>query len=297
MLFPGFSQKHLHAERPTGHEGEGMDRTFPLLDDALVVRCCALNPKTIVCVTAGGGAQMDWADKAAAIVHCLYGGQTGAAALMEILIGKVNPSGKLPFTIERRLDDSPGFDVTMPKPNTTRSYPSADLPDWVKGDFFTNDDKTQFYTYDVTYHEGVFVGHRWYESKSIPVRFPFGHGLSYTTFAYEGLQLEVIDKQTVKLRFTLKNTGARAGAEVAQVYVSPRQSSVPRPPQELKGFQKVALQPGSSRCVEITLGTEAFRYCHPHTKRWTVEPNEYEVRIGASSAEIRLRQAIRLPAP
>jgi beta-glucosidase len=238
---------------------------------------------------------MDWGDQAAAIVQCLYGGQTGPAALMDILSGKFNPSGKLPFTVERRLEDSPGLDVTKPKPNTTRSYPSADFPDWVKGDFFTNDDKTQYYTYDVSYHEGVFVGHRWYESKNIPVRFPFGHGLSYTTFAYADLKTQVADRQTVRLSFTLKNTGARPGAEVAQVYVSPRQSSVPRPPQELKGFQKVALQPGASQRVEMTLGTDAFRYWHPHTRQWTIEPGEYEVGIAASSRDIRLKQTIRLP--
>jgi beta-glucosidase len=294
MLFPGFSQKHLRPQRPTGHEGEGMDRTFPLLDDALVARCCELNPKTIVCVTAGGGVQMDWASNAAAIVQPLYGGQTGADALLDILTGKVNPSGKLPFTIERRLEDSPGFEVTLPKSNTNRPYPSDMFPDWAKGDHFSNSNKTEYYTYDVNYREGVFVGYRWYESKNLPVRFPFGHGLSYTTFGYDDLKIESVKDQTVCLSFTIKNTGARAGAEVAQVYVNQRACSVPRPPQELKAFKKVWLQPGESKRVEIQLGPESFRFWHPETKTWVIEPGDFEIRVGASSQDIRLRGKVRL---
>ncbi len=296
MLFPGFSEKHLRPTPPTGHEGEGMDRMFPLLDDALVARCCELNTKTIVCVTAGGGVQMDWADKAAAIVHCLYGGQSGPDALMDILTGKENPSGRLPFTIERRLGDSPGFDVTSPKPNKDRPYPAKDFPDWVKGDFYTDDDKSQFFVYDVNYHEGVFVGHRWYESKKIPVRYPFGYGLSYTTFTYSDLKVEARGEQAVRCSFTLANTGKRTGAEVAQLYVSDPQCSVPRPPQELKGFQKVRLAAGESKRVVIDLAPEAFRFWHPGKNGWTVEPGEFEIRVGASAADVRLKEAVQLPA-
>ena len=294
MLFPGFSEKHLRPTPPTGHEGEGADRTFALLDDALVARCCELNPKTLVCVTAGGGVQMDWADQAAAILHCLYGGQTGPDALMNILIGKESPSGRLPFTIERRLEDSPGFDITNPKPNKARPYPAKDFPDWAKGDFFTNESKTECYTYDVLYQEGVFVGHRWYESKKIPVRYPFGHGLTYTTFAYEDLKVKVFGDQTVKVGFTVKNTGARPGAEVAQIYVGPRQCSVPRPPQELKAFQKVLLQPGETRRLEVELGPEAFRFWHPERKTWVVEPGEFEIHVGSSSQNIRLQGHVKI---
>jgi beta-glucosidase len=294
LLFPGFSQKHLRAERPTGHEGEGNDRTFALLEDELVTRCVVLNPKTIVCVTAGGGVQMDWADKAAAIVHCLYGGQTGPDALMDILAGKENPSGRLPFTIERRLEDSPAHDVIALKPNRSRPYPAADFPDLVKGNFFASDDKTQFYVCDVDYREGVFIGHRWFESKNFPVRYPFGHGLTYTTFVYEDLKVKASDNQTVNLSFTLKNTGSRPGAEVAQVYVSPRQCSVLRPPQELKGFEKVELKSGQSRRVELTLDAQAFRFWHPEKKTWVVEPGEFEIRVGASSADIRMKKAVQL---
>ncbi len=295
LLFPGFSLKHLRPTPPTGHEGEGSDRTFPLLDDALVARCCEMNPKTLVCITAGGGVQMDWADKAAAIIHCLYGGQTGSDALMDILTGKENPSGRLPFTIERRLEDSPGFDVTNPKPNKDRPYPAKDFPDWVKGDFYTNEDKSLLYTYDVNYREGVFVGHRWYESKKIPVRYPFGFGLSYTTFAYENLKVDV-KGQKATVSFTLKNIGKRPGAEVVQVYVSDKVCSVPRPLQELKAFQKVQLDAGKSKRVEIELGSEAFRFWNPATKKWTIEPGEFEIRVGANSGDILLKKIVQISA-
>ena len=146
------------------------------------------------------------------------------------------------------------------------------------GDLFVNEDKTLGYVWNNPYTEGVFVGHRWYESKNIPVRFPFGFGLSYTTFAYEDLKAEIHGK-TVKLSFQLRNTGKRPGAEVAQIYISDKQCSVPRPPQELKAFQKVRLEPGKSQRVQIELGPEAFRFWNPATKQWTIEPGEFEIRV------------------
>lgn len=290
LLFPGFP---LIGK---GHEGEGSDRdfAFALPDDALIARCVALNPKTVVCLTAGGGVQMDWADKAAAIVQSLYGGQTGALALMDILTGKVNPSGKLPFTIERRFEDSPASDVAALKPDLSRPFPVTGFPDWAKNDFFKSADQSQLFVCDVNYREGVFIGHRWYESKNIPVRFPFGFGLSYTTFTYEGLTVEKTGDRTVRVCFTVKNTGRREGAETSQVYVSDTQCSVPRPVQELKGFQKVFLKPDESKRVEIQLDEEAFRFWHPDTKRWKVEPGEFEIRVGASSSDVRLKQTVRL---
>ena len=156
-----------------------------------------------------------------------------------------------------------------------------------------NEDKTLGYVWNNPYTEGVFVGYRWYESKNIPVRFPFGFGLSYTTFVYEDLKAEIHGK-TVKLSFLLKNTGHRSGAEVPQVYVSDKKCSVPRPSQELKAFQKVRLEPGKSQRVEIELGSEAFHFWNPSTKQWTIEPGEFEIRVGASSDDIRLRTSIQL---
>ena len=281
LLFPGLA------------EGEGCDRVFVLPDDELIVRCVTNNPKTVVCLATGGGVRMEWADQAAAILHAYFGGQTGASALMDILLGRAEPAGRLPFTIERRVEDAPGGTLKeLQKPNKAIAYEIAKV--CVPGDLFLNEDKTLGYVWDNPYTEGVFVGHRWYESKNIPVRYPFGFGLGYTTFAFEDLKAEVLDGSTVRLSFTLKNTGKRPGAEVAQVYVGQRQCSVPRPAQELKAFQKVWLKPGKAKRVEIQLGREAFRFWHPATKQWTVEPGEFEIHVGASAADIHLKQTVRV---
>ena len=277
---------------PGMREGEGSDRIFALPDDQLITRCVENNPKTVVCLVTGGGVQMEWADKTAAIVHTFLGGQTGPSALMDILLGRAEPAGRLPFTIEKRVEDAPGGTLKdLQKPDMSVAYDTAKVS--AGGDLFVNQDKTLGYVWNNPYTEGIFVGHRWYESKNIPVRFPFGFGLSYTSFAYENLNAEV-HGQRVKLNFLLKNTGKRPGAEVAQVYVSDKQCSVPRPVQELKAFQKVRLEPGKSQRVQIELGPEAFRFWNPATKQWTIEPGEFEIRVGANSADIRLRKSIQL---
>jgi len=277
---------------PGMREGEGADRTFVLPDDQLITRCVEINAKTVVCLVTGGGVQMEWADKTAAIIHTYFGGQTGASALMEILMGRSEPAGRLPFTIERRVEDAPGGtlkDLQIPDKSAPYEVAKVSMP----GDLFLNEEKTTGYVWNNPYNEGVFVGHRWYETKNLPVRFPFGFGLSFTSFAYEALKAEV-HGQTVKLSFLLKNTGKRSGAEVAQIYVSDQESSVPRPLQELKAFQKVRLEAGKSQRVEIELGSEAFRFWNPATKQWTIEPGAFEIRVGASSADIRLKETIRL---
>jgi beta-glucosidase len=282
VLFAGFAG-----------EGEGRDTRFVLPDEELISKCAELNPKTVVCVTSGCGVRMEWADKAAAILYGMFGGQTGPAVLADVLTGIVNPSGRLPFTIEKCIENSPGFAVLDPKPDKERPFAADYIGSYVKGEYFASDDKKSYYVHNVKYSEGVFVGHRWYESKNIPVRYPFGFGLGYTTFAYEDLKTEV-KGQTVRLSFTLKNTGKRSGSEVAQVYVSDKVCSVPRPPQELKAFQKIRIEPGSSQRVEIELGREAFRFWNPATKQWTVEPGEFEIRVGASSSDIRLKQTVQV---
>ena len=280
LLFPGMQ------------EGEGCDRAFVLPDEALIARCVTNNPKTVVCLVTGGGVRMEWAEKAGAILYAYYGGQTGASALMDILLGRAEPAGRLPFTIERRVEDAPGGTLKdLQKPDKAIAYEIAKV--CVPGDLFLNDDKTLGYVWDNPYTEGVVVGHRWYESRNIPVRYPFGFGLGYTTFSYEDLKAEV-KGQKVKISFLLKNTGKRSGAEVAQVYVSDKACSVPRPPQELKAFEKVRLGAGKSKRVDLELGPEAFRFWNPATKQWTVEPGEFEIRVGASSGDIRLKATVQL---
>lgn len=282
FLFPGFP---LTGDN---REGEGSDRSFVLPDDALVARCVDLNPgKTVVCITAGGGVQMDWADHATVILHGQYGGQKGADAMMDILTGKVNPSGKLPFTIEYKLSDSPGFNATAPVPDKSRPYDPKKFSSSFEKQFFYNKDKTEAYVYNIDYQEGVFVGYRWYDEKKLPVRFPFGFGLSYTTFDYSDFKLVKGVENSVSVQFKLTNTGDRDGAETAQVYVGDVQSSVPRPEKELKGFSKVFLKKGESKTVVIELSKKDFEFWSPEEKGWVFEPGEFDIMVGSSSRDIK----------
>jgi beta-glucosidase len=278
LIFSGFES-----------EGEGKDTSFVLPDDGLIAKCVALNPRTMVSIISGCSVRMDWADQAGAIAYVFFGGQTGPEAFGDILTGQVNPSGRLPFTIEKQVEDSPAAALLNPQPDTTHSYPLEYIPQVFHGEFFPSADGKGLHAVRVDYNEGVFIGHRWYESKKIPVRFPFGHGLSYTTFVFEDLKIQKADAGKVRVSLNIKNTGARDGAEVVQLYVSDKECSVPRPPQELKAFQKVKLQPGESKQVEFLLNDEAFRFWSPATRKWTVEPGKFEIRAGASSADIRLQ--------
>jgi beta-glucosidase len=290
LIVAGFLQ-NAKKDQIGQAESEGRDRSFLLPDDSLINTCVATNPRTVVILTSGGGVSMDWAEKAAATLFASYGGQTGANALLEILTGAAEPSGRLPFTIETKFEDSPAKSVLEMNPDPSRSW-AADISGMAKGDFFVDPTTKQLQVTNVRYDEGVFVGYRWYQSKKIPVRFPFGHGLSYTTFEYKDLQLEKSGDHSVRCSFTLVNTGKFKGAEVAQIYVSDPQCSVPRPPQELKGFKKIRLAAGEKKRVEIELGAEAFRFWHPEKKAWTIEPGEFEIRVGASSGDIRMKQSI-----
>ncbi len=283
FLFSGF----------TG-EGEGRDTRFVLPDEELIVSCVNMNPHTVICITSGCGVRMDWSERAAAILYGMFGGQTGASVLMDVVKGNVTPSGRLPFTIEQRLEDAPGYAALAPMPDKERGFPADLIPDFVKGEYYVSDDKQQCFLHNVDYSEGVFVGYRWYTSKKIPVRYPFGFGLSYTTFTYEDLQVKVSDPHTVMVHFTLRNTGKRSGAEVAQIYVRDVESSVPRPLQELKAFEKVELQPGQAKQVMVSLDAYAFRFWHPTKKTWVVEPGRFEIRVGASATDIRLVRDIHV---
>ncbi len=286
FVFPGF------PGGGKGGEGEGSDRDFVLPDDELIARCVGLNTRTIVGVVAGGAVRMDWAEKAAAVVFAFYGGQTGAGAFVDVLVGKINPSGKLPFSIETKFEDSPAFGYNRVGPDLSKPYTA--MPANMAGQFFTDSAKQGvYYTYNVNYNEDVFVGYRWYDHKKMAVRFPFGHGLSYTTFTYENMKLEQGPEPSVILRLRVQNTGQRAGSEIVQVYVGDLECSVPRPQRELKGFAKVALAAGEAKDIEIKLDSQAFRFWHPQTRQWTLEPGEFEIGVGASSRDIRLSEKVR----
>jgi beta-glucosidase len=263
-----------------GTESEGADRTFrlPVGQDELIRTLASINRRTIVVVMAGGGVDMNaWLDRVPAVVHAWYPGQEGGTALAEILTGDVNPSGKLPVTLERRLEDNPTHGSYYPEPGTNR----------------------------IVYREGVFVGYRGYERAGTRPLFPFGHGLSYTTFKYGRPAITPIGEREpgghaagpkYEVAFDVTNTGARAGADVAQVYVGETRPKVPRPAKELKGFVKVLLRSGETKRVSVVLDERAFSYYDVAARRWRAQPGEFEVSVGRSSAQIELRLKLQLPA-
>ena len=256
------------------YEGEGIDRPWnlPEFQDELIANATAANPRTIVVLHGGGGLNvLPWIDGTAAILHAFYPGQNGGQALGEILFGDVNPSGKLPITIERRLEDNPAYVNYPTDPNATA----------------------------IRYTEDIFVGYRGYERNGVAPQFPFGFGLSYTNFAYADLAVTpepLTDDGQVTVSFTVINTGTRAGSEIAQLYLGKRNPQVLRPLKELKGFEKVSLQPGESRRVTLTLNERAFAYFDEGAKAFAVERGKYDVLVGASSQDIRLRGRARAAA-
>jgi len=251
-------------------EGEGYDRTFtlPAGQDDLIAAVRAANPHTIVALTSGGGVDMTrWVDGVPAIVEAWYPGQEGGTALAELLLGDVSPSGKLPATFERRFEDSAVYKTYFPR-GVDKKIP---------------------------YSEGVFLGYRHFDKTGTKPLFPFGHGLSYTTFKYGALAVSpdtMTGDATVTVSFDVTNTGKRAGAEVAQLYVGDHHARVPRPPKELKGFAKVALQPGETRRVQLALDRRAFSYYDVATRVWRADPGPFDILVGSSSQKIELHSKV-----
>ena len=267
-------------------DSEGWDRPFELPEDQerKVKECVTNNPNTIVIVTSGSGIRMtDWNGKAKAIIYAWYGGQIGNQALAEIIAGKINPSGKLPMTIEREFKDSPAYGY-LPEGETL--YTS-----W-------NAEKEKAHpVYDVHYNEGIFVGYRWFEKKNIEPLYPFGHGLSYTTFEYTNLHMskeKFSESDVVRVSFTVKNAGRKKGSEIAQLYVQDVECSIPRPVKELKEFEKVELEAGQSKTVLLKLDKKDFSFWNPETKGWFAERGKFIIYIGSSSKDIRLKKEIEL---
>lgn len=250
-------------------ELESRDRPFelPYGQDSLIGEIVKVNPNVCVVVHAGGGVDMTrWVDRVPAVVHALYAGQEGGNALGGILAGEIVPSAKLPFTIEKRWEDSPACG----------NYDE------------TRDQKKVFY------NEGIFVGYRGYDRKGIQPLFPFGHGLSYTDFEYSDMNIRVLDNHQVEVSFCLKNKGKYTGAEVAQLYVRDVKSAEERPQKELKGFEKVCLSPGESRIVRILLNEDAFRYFSAAKNKWFFERGDFDIFVGPSSAKLLLKQRVTL---
>jgi beta-glucosidase len=246
-------------------EHEGRDRTFalPTGQDALIRAVADANPNAIVVVNSGGNADMaKWIGKVKALLMAWYPGRNGNTALAEILAGDVSPSGKLPMTFEKKWEDNPCHD----------SYYENTPEKW-----------------HVKYKEGIFVGYRGYDENNVEPRFPFGFGLSYTTFKYGALRIEKRNGG-VAVSFDITNTGKRRGAEIAQIYVRDIKSSVPRPPKELKGFERVELDPGETRRVETFLPADAFKFYDVGSKTWKLEPGYFEIMVASSSRDVRLRE-------
>jgi beta-glucosidase len=246
-------------------EGEGFDRTFAMQpeQEELLLALTAANPNVIAVLTGGGHIDMRrWLDRVRAVLHAWYPGDSGGVAVAEILAGAVSPSGRLPISCERNPEDRSGF----------ACYHDADS------------DRR------VLLADGVFTGYRHHDRTGVPPLFPFGFGLSYTTFAYENLQLEPVMKRgkTLKVRFDIVNTGKRAGTEVAQLYLSDIEASVPRPVKELKDFAAVTLKPGRRKTVTLTLKPRHLEFFSLERRKWVAELGEFVVSIGASAADIRL---------
>ena len=248
-------------------ESEGSDRTFrlPPGQEQFIQEMAAANRNTIVVVTSGGAVDMSsWLDRVPAVLQAWYPGQEGGTALAEVLFGDVNPSGRLPVTFERHEEDNPTHDSYYPEDDGKR----------------------------VVYKEGIFVGYRGYERSGKMPLFPFGYGLSYTTFAYRNLS--VASEGNFSVSFDVTNTGKREGAEVAQLYVGDKHAKLPRPAKELKGFVKVNLRPGETRRVTVTLDRRALSYYDVNSKQWRAEPGEFEVLVGRSAEQIELRGKLTL---
>jgi beta-glucosidase len=251
-------------------ESEGYDRVdmrLPGDQDLLISRIAAVNPNTVVALNAGSPLEMPWLNEVAAVLQTWYLGQEAGNAIADILFGDVNPSGKLPTTFPKRLEDNPSF-LNFPGENG-----------------------------EVLYGEGIYVGYRYYDKKDIEPLFPFGHGLSYTSFDYSDLTISersISEKGEIDISFVVKNTGPVAGKEIVQLYIRDLESRLPRPDKELKAFKKIALQPGESKTVMFTLDSQALTYYDPSIPGWVAEPGEFELLIGASSRDIKISNSFSL---
>ncbi len=252
---------------PAAEESEGFDRDhidLPAEQLAVLDAVLEVNPRVVVVLSNGGVVALPFADRVPAIIESWLLGQAGGGAVADVLYGAVNPSGKLAETVPVRLEDNPSF---------------GNFP----GEFG-----------HVRYGEGLLVGYRWYDAKGLDVTFPFGHGLSYTTFEYTGATAEVGADGGIVVRLDVTNSGDRDGREVVQVYVAPTTSIVQRAPRELKAFSSVALAAGETRSVELVVRREDLAYWDIRVDRWVIEGGEYTVEVAASSRDIRSRVSVEI---
>lgn len=257
---------------PEVMESEGSDRKhmkLPAGHNALVEAVCAANPNTVVVLHNGSPVEMPWVDQPKAIIEAYLGGEAAGEATVDILFGKVNPSGHLAETFPKRLEDTPCY----------LHYGGENGV--------------------VTYNEGLFVGYRYYETKKIETLFPFGHGLSYTNFKFSNLKLsktEMEDQEELIVHVDVTNIGDRAGKAVVQLYVAPEKEEMIRPVRELKDFCKIHLEPGQTQTVEFKLGFRSFAHWNPIVHNWRVENGYYTIQIGYNAHDIALSECVTVHA-
>lgn len=259
-----------NRDLPESYETEGCDREdirMPENQNRLISEIGKVEKNTVVVLHGGACMALPWFDQVKAVLCMHLGGDQVGRAAVELLYGAVNPSGKLAETWPLKVEDNPSW-LNFPGENGI-----------------------------VEYREGIYIGYRYYDKKAMEVRFPFGYGLSYTTFSYQDLKLDkesMTDKEQLMVSFKVKNTGNCFGKEVVQLYIRVKDSTVRRPVRELKGFEKIALEPGEEKEVRFVLDAKAFAYYEPKIHDWFVERKDAVVEIGASSRDIRLSAEIRL---
>lgn len=287
--------------KPSG-EGEDVPFYEPAEINKEISHCASLNPNVVVIISANNGLDMPWLPEVKGVLYAYFLGQERGNALANVISGKVNPSGHLPFTLEKKFEDSPApeFNYLGGKPywHGDNSYykdywlgrPNAKIPEFAP---FVKPGEV----IHKTYSEGIFIGYRWYEKNNIAVSFPFGFGLSYTTFKLNTIKLSsstVSGSGVLKVQCSITNTGSVAGTEVVQLYIHESRARVERPVKELKGFRKVFLQPGETKLVDFTISRKDLSYWDVQSHQWKADSGDFEALVGSSSANIELSAKFKL---
>jgi beta-glucosidase len=270
IIVGGWTHGYDYGEwKDNAYDAEDVDKPnmkMPFGQDELIKAVLKANPKTVVVLVGGGAIDMtQWVNETPSILQSWYSGMGGGTALAKIIFGEVNPSGKLPMSFPKKLEDNP-------------SYVLGEYP---------GDGK------NVHYYDDIYVGYRYYDTYKVAPQFAFGHGLSYTSFQYSDLKLSTEGKNATAT-FTVKNTGKVAGAETAELYVHQEKSLLPRPEKELKGFDKMMLQPGEQKTVTIKLDENAFQYFNDVKNEWVMDPGTFDILVGGSSRDIKLNGKIKM---
>jgi len=280
---------------------EGLDVPFEEGQNDEIAKIAAINPNVVVVVNGANGLPMQWLDKVKGVLWCYYLGQERGNALANVIFGKVNPSGKLPFTLEKDFADSPDpdFNHIGGKPfwyGDNSRYKNYWLQNGLEvraSDQF-KDNIRPYQLIPINYDEGVFMGYRWWDKTGSPIYFPFGHGLSYTNFEYQDIKLSsqnITGDDELQVSFTIKNTGKVSGKEVVQLYIADKVSSVDRPLKELKHFDKIELKAGESKTISFTITKQDLAFWDIDESGWKAEQGKFEILIGSSSRDIRLKKS------